>query len=953
VRVREGRKWRIIALLISVTATAAALSPIDNLRVANADAAGNAIALSCSASSSLGSTPNNQQLDLGVVGAPTQSLPGKTFTISIGDGSETLPASLQGYPVTSASDLIVKYPVPANSEFVSVALNGGSNVGTGATVAEVADASVPGQFDVVETIPGPISSGQSFSLPSINLTVLASNSVGATITSSLLDIQPTESSSSSNDPAVTATMQVAVPDMGLMSVSQACWPTATDAVALSKTAIVSVDTTPPDITVTSPQNGGVYTVGQVVDAEYGCTDVASYGIATCLGSAPAGSAIDTSTPGNKQFVVNATDLRGTPAQLTVSYYVKAAPATNVIGPVDAGTLSLTSGSSCSFGGSGCPVSTGPEVTYKVAAPAPNGGTLVTGDRFFVQWQIYEPGSYSATGSGGPQLTWTLPAPSGAVIDGQVTTSAIGLLSQAIGQGSLADAGACSDPSCTTHSSARGILEVNGQSENGTQWTYNAVNQQSLITTWDENSAPQLGTDGLYLDVSYTVKVTTPGTVTLPGFIPLLSPTGLSTTLIDAPSPSVSFTVVDPTPPSISIGSPVDGGIYDFGQVVDANYSCADPIVPVIACNGTVADGAPIDTTSAAPGDIHTFSVTARDSQGNTASTQVEYFVRVEPPATNPQSYAVPWASSAKLPVLATDTMTDFLIDPGSVVIVTPPSDGTATANSDGTVTFTDNALLTYANYVHTGNLNDSFSYQVSDTAGHLSNVTTISLTVLPQLTETSISPTPPQGLVLQQPQSQPIDSLDASSGTSCTSSALALNGQALMSCGKLAPVTIINDGATNGGWSLTGQVSDFVDATADPATSCDSPASYNDLCIPGGDLGWTPNAQVVSSLPGSGSVVRPGGAINGTIGSIQSGLLPAGNPSPAWVRWPMVSAPGASLSPAPGLHESPQVLCQSPANVSEGWFVCGADLSLPVPASSAASSGTGYEATLTLTLTLS
>ncbi len=334
---------------------------------------------------------------------------------------------------------------------------------------------------------------------------------------------------------------------------------------------------------------------------------------------------------------------------------------------------------------------------------------------------------------------------------------------------------------------------------------------------------------------------------------------------------------------------------------------------IASCVGTVADDTPIDTTSITPHNVHTFTVTATDSVGNTATTEVEYFVQTTPPVANSQSFSVAWGAAARLPVLSNVKVIDYPIDPTSVTIVSQPSDGTATANSDGTVTFTDNPTLTYANYVHSGNLNDSFTYEVSDLDSNASNVATVNLTVLPQLMTTSL-PSVPEGLTLQQPQAQPVDSI----GSSCGGPGVSLNGSELASCGGLSPVTIINDGAANTGWTLSGQISDFVDPSAAPATTCDTPATYNDFCIPGGDLGWAPSAEVVSVLPGSGSVVTPGRSISAAPPTFENPQVSAGNPSPAWVRWPNVSAPGASLAAPAGLHDEPQVLCQSPTNALRG-----------------------------------
>ena len=242
------------------------------------------------------------------------ALPGATFTVAISDPGETLPATLDGDAVASESNLQIVYPVPVGTALDSVTLSGGSGVGLGSTVSEVADPVIPGQNDVVETVPGPIAAGQPFSLPTVDMTLTAPQTVGATITTNLIDVQPTGSATASADPALSSTLQVTNSGSGSISMTNTCWPTSSTPTILSSTSVVAIDTTPPVIIITAPANGALYTQGQVVDATYFCTDVASYGIATCDGVVANASAIDTSTTGEHQFIVNAIDLRGTPSQ---------------------------------------------------------------------------------------------------------------------------------------------------------------------------------------------------------------------------------------------------------------------------------------------------------------------------------------------------------------------------------------------------------------------------------------------------------------------------------------------------------------------------------------------------------------------------------------------------------------------------------------------------------------
>jgi len=82
------------------------------------------------------------------------------------------------------------------------------------------------------------------------------------------------------------------------------------------------DVTPPTITITAPPDGAVYTLGQVVLADYACADEAGgSGLASCVGDVPDGNAIDTASVGPKTFTVNAADNAGNPASATHNYSV--------------------------------------------------------------------------------------------------------------------------------------------------------------------------------------------------------------------------------------------------------------------------------------------------------------------------------------------------------------------------------------------------------------------------------------------------------------------------------------------------------------------------------------------------------------------------------------------------------------------------------------------------------
>lgn len=90
--------------------------------------------------------------------------------------------------------------------------------------------------------------------------------------------------------------------------------------------------------------------------------------------------------------------------------------------------------------------------------------------------------------------------------------------------------------------------------------------------------------------------------------------------------TVTYTVqgapTDTTDPTITITNPVDGASYPLGSTVLASYSCADSGGSgLVSCVGSSADGAPLPTGSLGS---RTFTVTATDGAGNSATTTVAY-----------------------------------------------------------------------------------------------------------------------------------------------------------------------------------------------------------------------------------------------------------------------------------------------------------------------------------------
>lgn len=85
------------------------------------------------------------------------------------------------------------------------------------------------------------------------------------------------------------------------------------------------------------------------------------------------------------------------------------------------------------------------------------------------------------------------------------------------------------------------------------------------------------------------------------------------------STTVSYTVADLTPPTITISSPEEGAFFYLGEVVTASYRCYDDVDGWrVTCDATAIDTSTYGT--------HTFRVDARDSSGNTSSATRTYSV---------------------------------------------------------------------------------------------------------------------------------------------------------------------------------------------------------------------------------------------------------------------------------------------------------------------------------------
>ena len=315
--------------------------------------------------------------------------------------------------------------------------------------------------------------------------------------------------------------------------------------------------------------------------------------------------------------------------------------------------------------------------------------------------------------------------------------------------------------------AAGATSVNGQAVSGYNWSVPVSNQSTLGVIWNDsscqnssgipaatspssnngtpcNNQEQFGMDGSYIYLQYELTVTSTGTITMPGLPVTTSSTSnncYSSSLDSgtcwgtnpfvtaaAANPGISYTAVDASPPVATLNAPIQGAVYAYGQAVNASYNCSEPTsgVTITSCTGvedagvsgfqqSVANGSPLNTTSLIHNQIHTFTVTATNSEGYTSTSYATFIALANPPVLVNQSLNAPVGQTTNVPFNYSGT---YPADLSTEQIVSPPSHGTATILPNGSINYTND---------NSPNATDSFSFSVSDTASNPSNVETVSL----------------------------------------------------------------------------------------------------------------------------------------------------------------------------------------------------------------------------------
>ena len=168
--------------------------------------------------------------------------------------------------------------------------------------------------------------------------------------------------------------------------------------------------------------------------------------------------------------------------------------------------------------------------------------------------------------------------------------------------------------------------------------------------------------------------------------------------------------VDKRAPTITVTSPAANATYQLNASVGSSYTCTDGGSGVLSCQGSVASGSPIDTSSTGS---KTFTVTSTDNVGNSSTALVAYSVvsgggggqtaadvgitlsapaKVSPGGT--LTYSMTVTNAGK--VTSADVVVSNALPAGTVFASASSSQGTVAApavGSNGTVTVNLGSLV--------------------------------------------------------------------------------------------------------------------------------------------------------------------------------------------------------------------------------------------------------------------
>ncbi|HHJ36601.1 MAG TPA: tandem-95 repeat protein, partial [Gammaproteobacteria bacterium] len=184
---------------------------------------------------------------------------------------------------------------------------------------------------------------------------------------------------------------------------------------------------------------------------------------------------------------------------------------------------------------------------------------------------------------------------------------------------------------------------------------------------------------------------------------------------------------------------VDNGNVNEGQSINLDLAANDTDVDnaldltsitIVAApaNGALivnANGSVDYTHDGSETLVDSFSYTIRDASAavsNIATVSLTINPQNDAPVANADSASVDEGLSVNINLALNDTDAENALDLASMTIVTAPANGSVIVNANGTVDYTHDGSETLA---------DSFSYTIRDTSAAVSQVATVTLTIVP------------------------------------------------------------------------------------------------------------------------------------------------------------------------------------------------------------------------------
>ncbi|HMO34878.1 MAG TPA: Ig-like domain-containing protein, partial [Gemmatales bacterium] len=159
------------------------------------------------------------------------------------------------------------------------------------------------------------------------------------------------------------------------------------------------------------------------------------------------------------------------------------------------------------------------------------------------------------------------------------------------------------------------------------------------------------------------------------------------------------------------------GTLDLSSIVIVQ----NPLHGTVQVNG---DGTVTYTHNGSETTSDNFQYVISNSFGNT-SLPIDVFLTINPvndaPIANNDAATLSEGGTIDINVALNDVDPEGALDLTSITIVTQPVNGTVVVNNNGTVTYTHNGSQTTS---------DSFTYTIRDTSGLVSNIATVSITIL-------------------------------------------------------------------------------------------------------------------------------------------------------------------------------------------------------------------------------